>query len=158
MEIVHYECYVHVNAIMWRVLYRELRAITNDSSLQLNPLQINDVYEEVWNVGVLLRSEEALSILDLDYRPWPKIKEGTEESINFYKVHDRNKQVLPQPLPYSLPVPYMLLFLLTIFVPYPSLRKILQHLEPTSHERTLQPTLPCCEKSWQCLGKLLKNP
>ena len=99
MEIVHYECYVHVNAIMWRVLYRELRAITNDSSLQLNPLESNDVYEEVWNVGVLLRSEEALSILDLDYRPWPKIKEGTEESINFYKVHDRNKQVLPQPLP-----------------------------------------------------------
>ena len=158
MEIVHYECYVHVNAIMWRVLYRELRAITNDSSLHLNPLEINDVYEEVWNVGVLLRSEEALSILDLDYRPWPKIKEGTEESINFYKVHDRNKQVLPQRLPSSLPVPYMLVFLLTIFVPYPSLRKILRHLEATSHDRTLQPKLPCYEKSWLCLGKLLKNP
>ncbi len=93
MEIIHYECYVHVNAIMWRVLYRELRAVTHDSSLHLNPLEINDVYEEVWNVGVLLQSEEALSILDLDFRSWPEIKEGTEESIEFYKVHDRNKQV-----------------------------------------------------------------
>jgi hypothetical protein len=76
MEIIHYECYVHVNAIMWRVLYRELRAITNDSALHLNPLEINDVYEEVWNVGILLQSEEALSILDYDFRPWPKIVHG----------------------------------------------------------------------------------
>jgi hypothetical protein len=56
-------------------------------------MEINDVYEEVWNVGVLLQSEEALTILELDFRPWPKIKEGTEESLEFYKVHDRNKQV-----------------------------------------------------------------
>ncbi len=93
MEIIHYENYVHVNAIMWRVVYRELRALTNDSTMNLNPMEINELYEAVWNVSVDLQSDEALSILDLDYRPWPKVKEGTEASIDFYRVHDRNKQV-----------------------------------------------------------------
>ncbi len=93
MEIIHYESYVHVNVIMWQVLYRELRALTNDSTMNLNPMEINDLYEAVWNVGVVLQSDEALSILDLDYHPWAKVKEGTEASIEFYRVHDRNKQV-----------------------------------------------------------------
>ena len=93
MEIIHYESYVHVNAIMWRVLYRELRALTNDSTMHLNPMEINDLYEAVWNVGVVLQSDDALSILDLDFRPWPKVKEGTAACTEFYRVHDRNKQV-----------------------------------------------------------------
>jgi hypothetical protein len=88
-----FECFIHANAIMWRVVYRELRALTNDASMTLNPMEINDVYEEVWNVGVLLQSEDSLSCLDLDYRPWPKIKEDTDESKEFYRIHDRNKQV-----------------------------------------------------------------
>ncbi len=93
MEMLPFECYIHANAIMWRVVYRELRALTNDASMNLNPMEINDVYEEVWNVGVLLQSEDSLSCLDLDYRPWPKIKEDTDESKEFYRIHDRNKQV-----------------------------------------------------------------
>jgi hypothetical protein len=44
-------------------------------------------------VGTLLQSEDALSVLAADWRPWPKIKEGTEESQSFYTVHDRNKEV-----------------------------------------------------------------
>jgi hypothetical protein len=103
MEIIHYECYVHVNATMWRVLYRELRALTNDSSLNLNPMVINELYEHVWNVGVLLQSDDALSILELDYRPWPKIKEDTQASIEFYRIHDRNKMVQTLPLLFHQP-------------------------------------------------------
>ena len=45
MEMIPFECYVHANAIMWRVMYRELRALMNDSHMQLNPMEINDVYE-----------------------------------------------------------------------------------------------------------------
>jgi hypothetical protein len=97
MEMLPFECYVHVNAIMWRAVYRELRALTNDGAMDLNPMELNDVYEEVWNVGVLLMSDEALSILDEDYRPWPIVKEGTEESRHFYTVHERDKQVILSP-------------------------------------------------------------
>ncbi len=66
---------VHVNAIMWRVVYRELRALTNDSALNLNPMEICDIYEHVWNVGTLLQSDECLSILDDGYRSCKKLTE-----------------------------------------------------------------------------------
>ena len=44
-------------------------------------------------MGTLLQSEDALSVLAADWRPWMKVKEGTEESQSFYKGHDRNKEV-----------------------------------------------------------------
>ena len=96
MEMLPFECYVHANAIMWRVMYRELRALTNDASMDLNPMEINDIYEAVWNVGVVLQSNDSLSCLDLDFRPWPKIKAETEESKEFYRIHDRHKEVHSQ--------------------------------------------------------------
>ena len=96
--MIQYECYIHVNATMWRVVYRELRALTNDSTLNLNPMEINELYDHVWNVGVLLQSDDALSILELDYRPWPSVKDGTEASTEFYRIHDRNKKVPIVPL------------------------------------------------------------
>ncbi len=65
---------------MWRVVYQELCALTNDKKLSLNPMDLNDLYEEVWNVGSLLQMEESLSILDEGFRPWPRVKEGTEAS------------------------------------------------------------------------------
>jgi hypothetical protein len=52
------------------------------------------IYESVWNVGTLLRSDAVLDeILDVNYRPWPKVKEGTTISEELYEVHDRNKEV-----------------------------------------------------------------
>jgi hypothetical protein len=50
-------------------------------------------HKDIWNVGSLLQSEEALSVLDDEWRPWPKVKEDTAESQKFYEVHDRNKKV-----------------------------------------------------------------
>ena len=93
MEMTPFECYVHVNALLWRVVYRELRALTNDATINLNPMELNNVYEDLWNVGTLLQTAEALYLFQDNYRPWPKVKEETEESRNFYRVHDRDKQV-----------------------------------------------------------------
>ena len=91
--MIQYECYVHVNATMWRVVYRELRALTNDKSMALNPMDVNDNYDALWNVGVLLQNEmEVLSIFEVGYRPWPKFKAETETSRAFYAIHDRAKQ------------------------------------------------------------------
>jgi hypothetical protein len=36
-------------------------------------------------------SEDSLDILNDGYRPWPRVKEGTEASWDFYDIHDRNK-------------------------------------------------------------------
>jgi hypothetical protein len=82
---------MHVNAIMWRVMYRELRALTNDKKLALTPMEVNDLYDHVWNVGTVLMSEDSLAILDDGFRPWPRVIEGSEASWDFYDIHDRNK-------------------------------------------------------------------
>ncbi len=91
LEMLHFEAYIHVNAIMWRLVYRELRALTNDSKMGLNPMELNDIYDHLWNVGVLLKSDEALHILEEGWRPWPRVKDGKEVSWDFYDIHDRHK-------------------------------------------------------------------
>ncbi len=77
---------------MWRVVYRELRAVTNDASLALNPMELNDIYDHLWDVATLLTSADSLTILDEGFRPWPKIHHGSEESWDFYDIHERHKE------------------------------------------------------------------
>jgi hypothetical protein len=72
-------------------MYRELRALTNDKKLALNPMDLNDLYEEAWSVGALLQTDDWSTIMEEGFRPWPRVKEGTEESWDFYDIHDRNK-------------------------------------------------------------------
>jgi hypothetical protein len=55
-------------------------------------MELNDIYDHLWNVATLiLTSEDGLTILDEGYRPWPKIKHGSEESWDFYDIHERQK-------------------------------------------------------------------
>ena len=63
---------------MWKICFEELRALTKTKQLSLcglnvNPMELNDVYEHVWNLGVLLKTPGYLSILEQGYRPWPKV-------------------------------------------------------------------------------------
>jgi hypothetical protein len=97
LENIRFEAYVHVNALMWKVAFAELRALTNrnaitESGLGLNPMELNALYEYLWNLGVLLKTEGCLSILQLDYRPWPKVHEGDTVSVKFYMRLDKNKE------------------------------------------------------------------
>jgi hypothetical protein len=75
---------------MWRQVFRELRALTNDNTIKINPLQLNDLYEHLWNLGKLLTTESCLELLDDDFRPWPK-HPSDAGGDNFYAIHDRNK-------------------------------------------------------------------
>ncbi len=78
IENIRFQAYVHTCAIMWKVCFQELRALTNTKQLShdglnVNPMELNDIYEHVWNLGVLLKTDECLSILQVPYRPWPKV-------------------------------------------------------------------------------------
>jgi hypothetical protein len=89
LENIRFEAYVHVNALMWKVAFAELRALTNrkavtESGLGLNPMELNDLYDHLWNVGVLLQSENCLEVFQEEYRPWPKLHEGDTVSTQFY--------------------------------------------------------------------------
>ncbi len=96
LENIRFEAYVHVNALMWIEAFAELRSLTNrkavcESSFGLNPMELNDLYEYLWNMGVTLQSENAKVILEPDYRPWPKLHAGDAVSDAFYRRLDRNK-------------------------------------------------------------------
>jgi hypothetical protein len=78
IENNRFQAYVHTCAIMWKVCFQELRALTNTKQLSydglnVNPMELNDIYEHVWNLGVLLKTDECLSILLEEFRPWPKV-------------------------------------------------------------------------------------
>ena len=53
LENMHYEAYVHCCAILWKTVFQELRGLTNTTSI-LNPMELNDLYDHLWNVGVVL--------------------------------------------------------------------------------------------------------
>jgi hypothetical protein len=63
---------------MWKVCFQELSALTNTkqlslSGLNVNPMELNDIYKHVWNPGVLLQTDESLAILQGGFRAWPKV-------------------------------------------------------------------------------------
>ena len=96
LENIRFEAYVHVNAIMWKVAFAELRALTNrktvtESGLGLNPMELNDLYEHLWNMAVLLKTGDCLSVLSHEFRPWPHLHEGDAVSALFYGRLEKNK-------------------------------------------------------------------
>ena len=91
LENLHYEAYVLCCAIMWKCVFHELRGLTNAANM-LNPMELNDIYDHLWNVGVHLQSDEPLSILDNDFRPWPRVRGNEARSRIFYENLERNKE------------------------------------------------------------------
>lgn len=96
LENLRFEAYVHINALMWKVAFAELRALTNRKSVQesglgMNPMELNELYDYLWNMGVLMQSEAGIDIFEPEYRPWPKLHEGDAVSVRFYERLERNK-------------------------------------------------------------------
>ncbi len=87
---------MHVNAIMWKVAFEELRALTNKKNLQavgvgLNPMELNDLYDHLWNLGTLLQGEDALTVLNETFRPWPRVRLSQAPSRIYYIHLEKNK-------------------------------------------------------------------
>jgi hypothetical protein len=92
LENIRFEACVHVNALMWKVAFAELRALTNrkavqESGLGMNPMELNELYDFLWNMGVLMQSEQAMDILKPDYRPWSKLIESCRYRLRV--IHSR---------------------------------------------------------------------
>jgi hypothetical protein len=80
LELLHLQAYLHVGAAMWETAFEELRMLTNSTDVELNPLELNGIYDHLWAMGTLLQSDNSLDILAEDYRPWPKV----ESAAKFY--------------------------------------------------------------------------
>jgi hypothetical protein len=53
----------------------------NESGMGVNPMELGDIYDHVWNLGLLLQSDRCLEVLKPEYRPWPKVREAEPGSI-----------------------------------------------------------------------------
>ena len=56
-------------------------------------MELNDIYEHVWNLGILLQTEDCLSILEPEYRGWPKVRVAEAGSVEFYRILNRTKEM-----------------------------------------------------------------
>jgi hypothetical protein len=53
LECLHFEAYVHVNAVLWRVVFKELRGLTNSKGLEISPTELNTLYEYLYDLGTI---------------------------------------------------------------------------------------------------------
>jgi hypothetical protein len=89
-ECTHFEAYVHINAIMWRVVFRELRGLTNSKGIEINPMELNNLYEHLYDLGIMLQTDNCLAVFETGFRPWPHIFKTKGRSRKFYDKVDLN--------------------------------------------------------------------
>jgi hypothetical protein len=87
-ECTHFEAYVHVNAIMWRVVFKELCGLTNSKGLEINPLELNNLYEYLYDLGIMLQTDQCLRVFETGFRPWPHVFKSRGRSRVFYDKVD----------------------------------------------------------------------
>jgi hypothetical protein len=73
LETLHFEAYCHVCALLWRVIFMELRGLTNSKGLEIDPLTLNVLVEDLYDVGLLMQTPKALVLFEPSFRSWPHI-------------------------------------------------------------------------------------
>lgn len=89
---LHNQAYIHVLAIVWLNAFEELRALTNSSAAELNPLELSKVYDKVWEYASVLQGSNALSVLDINFRAWERLP-----SMAKWYANREKKQLLGVP-------------------------------------------------------------
>jgi hypothetical protein len=90
LETLHFEAYCHVCALLWRVIFKELRGLTNSTGLEIDPLTLNRIYESLYDVGCLMQTDKAMVLFESNFRPWPHIYQNKNRSKKFYKGLEHN--------------------------------------------------------------------
>ncbi len=54
-------------------------------------MELNDLYDHFWNMVTLLQTENALDVLDNDYRPWPRCRYNEGPSYHYYTHLEKHK-------------------------------------------------------------------
>jgi hypothetical protein len=90
LESLHFEAYVHVNAIMWRVVFKELRGLTNSKGIEISPTHLNTLYEYLYELGTSLQTDDCMKVFEPGFRPWPHVYKPGLKSKQFYGRIDAN--------------------------------------------------------------------
>ena len=91
METYHFECYIHVCALMWVTVFEELRYLTNSKKFNLNPLELNEIFDALWKVGNKMRGGEAFDLFEEAFRPWPRLRPEDPDIQEWYDAQLERK-------------------------------------------------------------------
>jgi hypothetical protein len=83
LESAHFEAYVHVNAIMWRVVFKEIRGLTNSKGLEISPTELNTLYEYLYDLGSKLQTTNSMHVLTMGLDPGRTFTKVGNEARNF---------------------------------------------------------------------------
>jgi hypothetical protein len=78
---------------MWRMVFKELRGLTNSKGLELHPMELNELYEYLYDLGTMLPGDTRFSIFEVGFRPQPHVFKGKGRPKKFYGAVDRNLTV-----------------------------------------------------------------
>ena len=68
----------------------ELQGLTNSKGLEIDPMTLNALYEDLYDVGLLMQTEKALVLLEPYFRPWPHLYQNKKRSAKFYTNLEHN--------------------------------------------------------------------
>jgi hypothetical protein len=54
LELRQFAAYVHTLAVMWLVVFEELRALTNSTIIKLNPMELPQLCDHLWKFADVL--------------------------------------------------------------------------------------------------------
>lgn len=60
------------------------------TGLELNPLELNTLYEYLYDLGKMLQTESCLNVFEDEFRPWPHLYKNKGRSKKFYAGVDAN--------------------------------------------------------------------
>ena len=97
LELRQFAAYVHTLAVMWLVVFEELRALTNSTIIKLNPMELPQLCDHLWKFADVLVGPNPLSVMEPNYRPWPKLRgEGPDTKEMYAWYANREKMLKPR--------------------------------------------------------------
>ena len=73
---------------MWRVVFKELRGLTNSKGIEISPTQLNTLYEYLYDLGTSLQTGECMKVIEDGFRPWPHVYKPSLKSKKIYSRID----------------------------------------------------------------------
>jgi hypothetical protein len=75
---------------MARLCYGAKHCLTNSKGIELNPLELNHLYECLYDLGTLLQSDKCFEVFADNFRAWPHIYKPGGRSKLFYTKIEKN--------------------------------------------------------------------
>ena len=60
------------------------------SGLEISPTELNSLYEDLYDLGLMMQTTDSMKLFDNGFRPWPHVYKAGRRSQRFYSRIDAN--------------------------------------------------------------------